>query len=79
LQYINDNEVRARRFYNLANYDSKTIIEDSKRLHIDIEYSGVPTFVNNFNMNMDDFESAGQVITPKDFLDKIAVIDVEKV
>lgn len=79
LQYINNNEVMAKKFYDCKKYDTKTIIEDSKRLHIDIEYAGVPVFVNNFNMNMDEFFEMGQVITPKDFMDKIAVIDVEKV
>jgi hypothetical protein len=85
LQYINNNEVRARKLYDNDDYDINTIFEDAKRLHIDIEYSGVPIFINNFNMNMDDFakseiaENIATVITPKDFMDKIAVIDVEKV
>ncbi|MFR5875938.1 MAG: hypothetical protein ACLUFN_05560 [Eubacterium sp.] len=79
LQYINNNEVRARKLYDCNDYDVKTIIEDAKRLHIDVEYSGMHVFVNNFNMNMDEFSEMGIVITPKDFMDKIAVIDVEKV
>ena len=79
LQYINNNEVMARRLYDFNHYDTKTIMEDAKRLHIDIEYTGVPVFVNNFNMDMDEFFAMGQVITPKEFMDKIAVIDVEKV
>jgi hypothetical protein len=79
LQYINNNEVLAEKLYPLGTYDSKLIVEDAKRLHIDIEYSGVPIFVNDFNMNMDEFKEVGQVITTKDFLDKIAVVDVEKV
>ena len=78
LQYINQNEVRVRRFYDLNDYDNKQIIEDAKRLHIDIEYEDVPIFINNFNMNMDDFFDYGLVITPKQFMEKIAVIDVEK-
>ena len=78
LQYINNNEVMAKRYYDITNYDVKQISEDAKRIHIDIEYSGVPVFVNNFNMNMDDFFELGEVISPKDFMDKIAVIDVEK-
>ncbi|MDE6659979.1 MAG: hypothetical protein K2K01_07725, partial [Eubacterium sp.] len=60
-------------------YDAEQIIEDSKRLHIDIEYENTPVFVNNFNLNMDDFFSMGEVITPKSFMDKISVIDVEKI
>ena len=79
LQYINNNEIRAKKYYDCNEYDVKTIIEDAKRLHIDIEYSGVPVFVNNFNLNMEEFFEMGHVVTPKDFLDKIAVIDVEKV
>lgn len=79
LQYINNNEVMAKQLYDLRNYDTKKIVEDAKRLHIDIEYAGVPIYINNFNMNMDDFFEVGQVVTPKDFMDKIAVIDVEKV
>ena len=35
-------------------------------------------FINNFNMNMDEYLSFGNVVTPKQFLDKIAEIDVEK-
>ena len=79
LQYINNNEVRAKKYYDFNSYDVKTIAEDAKRLHIDIEYEGVPIFINNLNMNMDEFFEMGQVVTPKDFLDKIAVIDIEKV
>lgn len=79
LQYINNNEVRAKMVYDINDYNPKVIIEDAKRIHIDVEYSGVPIFVNNLNMNMEDFEDMGNVISPKEFLDKIAVIDVEKV
>ena len=79
LQYINNNEVRAKKYYDFNSYDIKTIAEDAKRLHIDIEYEEVPVFINNLNMNMDEFFDMGQVITPKEFLDKIAVIDIEKV
>ncbi len=79
LQYINNNEIRSRKFYDVDDYSPKAVYEDAKRLHIDIEYAGVPVFINNFNMNMDDFFDFGEVVTPKDFLDKIAVIDVEKI
>lgn len=79
LQYISNNEVQAERFYDVNEYSTKTIIEDAKRIHIDVEYSGVPVYINNFNMNMDDFLELGKVVTPKEFMDKIAVIDVEKV
>ena len=78
LEYINNNEVMARRLYDCSDYSVKQIYEDAKRLHIDVEYSGAPVFVNNVNMNMDDFFELGEVISPKAFMDKIAVIDVEK-
>ena len=78
LQYIRNNEVRARKFYDINNYNTKDIIEDAQRIHIDVEYGDVPLFINNFNMNMDEFFEYGEVITPKQFMDKIAVIDVEK-
>lgn len=79
LQYISNNKVEAKRIYDLNCFDAKTVLSDAQRLHIDIEYNDVPIFINNLNMNMDDFFDAGKVITPKEFLDKIAVIDVEKV
>lgn len=79
LQYIKNNEIQACRYYDCNHYDSQQIIEDAKRLHIDIEYEKTPIFVNNFNLNMDDFFDMGEIITPKCFMDKIADIDVEKI
>lgn len=79
LQYIKNTEVQACRYYDCNDYDKQHIFEDAKRLHIDIEYENTPVFVNNFNLNMDDFFEMGEVITPKAFMDKIAVIDVEKI
>ena len=35
-------------------------------------------YVNNFNMNMDEYLDFANIITPKQFLEKIAGIDVEK-
>ncbi|MBR3149602.1 MAG: hypothetical protein IKF64_05470 [Eubacterium sp.] len=78
LQYINNNEVMARKLYDCSDYSVKQIHEDAKRLHIDVEYDEAPIFINNLNMNMDDFFELGLVISPKSFMDKIAVIDVEK-
>ena len=78
LQYVNNNEVLAEKQYDTNSFDPKQIKEDAKRLHIDVEYSGAPIYINNFNMNMDDFLDMGQVVTTKDFLDKIAQVDVEK-
>lgn len=79
LQYINNNEVKAQKLYDRDFKDVNKIGEDAKRLHIDVEYDDVPIFVNNFNMNMDEFFEIGVVVTPKAFLDKISIIDVEKV
>ncbi len=78
LQYINNGEILAQKQYDIHTYTPKVVIEDAKRLHIDIEYSGAAVFINNFNMNMDDFLELGQVITTKDFLDKIAKVETEK-
>ena len=79
LDYIANGEILAQRLYDTDNYEPPQIIEDAKRIHIDVEYSGVPIFINNFNMNMDDFADLGYVITTKDFLDKIANVQTEKV
>ena len=79
LEYISNDEIMARKLYDFNEYNVKQICEDAKRLHIDIEYSGVPIFVNNINMNMDDFFDLGVVVSPKAFMDKIAAIDVEKI
>ena len=79
LQYIRNNEIQASRYYDFTPYDTERLKEDPKRLHIDIAYENTPVFVNNFNLNMDDFFDMGEVITPKQFMDKIAVIDVEKI
>ncbi|MBQ7740490.1 MAG: hypothetical protein IJT65_04580 [Eubacterium sp.] len=78
LQYISNNEVKAKHYYSTHDYDVETIIKDTKKLHIDVEYVDAPLYINNFNRNMDDFLDKGIVITPKEFLDKIVSIDVEK-
>lgn len=79
LQYIYNDEIKAKKCYPIYDYDPKVVMEDAKRLHIDIEYSGVPAYINNINMNMDDFLEYGEVVSTKAFLDKISVIDVEKI
>ncbi len=79
LLYIKNNEIKASRFYSLSNYDAERIKQDAKRIHIDVEYDSTPVFVNNFNMNMDEFFEMGEIISPKQFMEKIAVIDVEKI
>ena len=78
LQYINNNEILAQKQYDTNDFDAKQIAEDAKRLHIEVEYSGAPIYINNFNMNMDEFLDMEHVVTTKDFLDKIAQVDVEK-
>ena len=78
LQYINNNEILAQKQYDKNDFDTNQIAEDAKRLHIEVEYSGAPIYINNFNMNMDEFLDMGHVVTTKDFLDKIAQVDVEK-
>lgn len=78
LQYINNDDILAQKMYDINTVDVETVIEDSKRLHIEIEYNDVPTFVNDFNLNMEEFDDFGQVITTKDFLNKVANIDIEK-
>ena len=78
LQYVNNNEILAQKQYDTNDFDAKQIAEDAKRLHIEVEYSGAPIYINNFNMNMDEFLDMGHVVTTKDFLDKIAQVDVEK-
>lgn len=79
LQYINAGEIKAKKTYPIYDYDPATVVEDAKRMHIEIEYAGVPLYVNNVNMNMDDFLEYGQIVSTKSFLDRIAVIDVEKI
>ncbi len=79
LEYINDTEVEASKFYDCDNYSPEKIADDAKRLHIDIEYNDVPIFINNLNLNMSEFEGIGIMLNPKQILDKIAKIDVEKI
>lgn len=78
LEYVRNHESVVTKYYDMTTADPKVIMDDAARLHIDLEYESVPIFINNFNMNMDDFLAYGNVITPKQFLDKIAEIDVEK-
>ena len=66
------------KYYDMTTADPNVIMADAAKLHIDLEYESVPIFINNFNMNMDEYLSFGNVVTTKQFLDKIAEIDVEK-
>ena len=78
LLYVKNNEVIVSRYYDANGYDPAVVKADAARLHIDIEYKQVPVYVNNFNMNMDEFLDMGTVISPKDFMEKIAAVDVAK-
>ena len=78
LEYIRDHELVVKKNYDLKDYDPKQIMADAGVIHIDVEYNEVPVFVNNFNSNMDDLFEMGEIISPKSFMKKIAVIDVEK-
>lgn len=78
LQYVRDRETVVSKIYSAPECDPVRVREDAKILHIDLEYSDVPVYVNNFNVNMDSFFDMGTVISPKQFMEKIAVIDVEK-
>ncbi|MDD6729276.1 MAG: hypothetical protein PUE08_08685 [Eubacteriales bacterium] len=78
LQYVRNHETVVSKMYDATSCNPAKIAEDSKILHIDLEYRDVPVYVNNFNMNMDEFFSMGKVISPKEFMEKISVIDVEK-
>lgn len=78
LEYVRNNETVVRKLYDIHTCDPKKVMADAKVMHIDVEYNDVPVFVNNFNMNMDDFFEMGSVISPKEFMKKISVVDVEK-
>jgi len=79
LEYVNNGDIKAKKYYDIDDYNVEVIGEDAKRIHIDVEYTDVPIYINNFNRNMDDFAAIGTVISTKEFMDKIAVIDVEKI
>ena len=79
LEYVRNNETVVKRHYDINTCDAKKVMSDAEVLHIDVEYNDVPIFVNNFNMNMDEYLEMGEIITPKQFLEKISHIDVEKI
>lgn len=78
LEYVRNNETVVKKLYDIHTCDPKQVMADAEVLHIDIEYNDVPIFVNNFNMNMDEYFEMGEIITPKKFMKKISAIDVEK-
>ncbi|MCC8022321.1 MAG: hypothetical protein LIO46_00810 [Clostridiales bacterium] len=79
LQYINEGEVMAERFYDRTGYDVEQIKADIGRIHIDTEYNDIPVLINNFSDDMLDFFSLGQVLSQDKVMKKIAEIKLEKV
>ncbi len=78
LEYIKDREVVVKKHYDLNTCTPEQILRDAKVLHIDMEYDDIPIYINNFNLNMDDYIEMGDIISKRAFLQKIAQIDVEK-
>ena len=78
LEYIKDGEIVVKKHYDLNTCTPDQILRDAKVVHIDMEYDEIPVFVNNFNLNMDEYIEMGEIISKKQFLQKIAQIDVEK-
>lgn len=78
LEYVRDHETVVKKIYDVNTCDSKQVIADASVLHIDVEYNDIPIYVNNFNVNMDEYVDAGRIINTKQFMEKIAAIDVEK-
>ena len=78
VKYIKKGSAIVTKMYDKNTCSVKKIKEDIKVFHIDLEYNAVPVYVNNFNHNMDRFEELGEMISSKQFIDKIANIDVEK-
>ena len=78
LEYVRNHESVVTKYYDATTSDPKVITEDAQRLHIDLEYEKVPVYINNFNMNMDEYFNFENIISPKQFMEKIAKIDVEK-
>ena len=75
---IANNETVVRKLYDIHTCNPKQVMSDAEKIHIDVEYNDVPIFVNNFNMNMDEYIEMGEIISTKQFMEKISNIDVEK-
>ena len=78
LEYVRNNETVVRKLYDIHTCNPKQVMSDAEKIHIDVEYNDVPIFVNNFNMNMDEYIEMGEIISTKQFMEKISNIDVEK-
>ena len=78
LEYVKHNECVVKKQYDIHTCNPAQVLGDAKVIHIDVEYDDIPVYVNNFNLNMDEFFELGEIISPKAFMQKIAAIDVEK-
>jgi hypothetical protein len=78
LEYVRNHETVVRKLYDINTFEVDRVIEDAGVIHIDVEYKDVPIYINNFENNMSEFADYGTVISTKDFMEKIARIDVEK-
>ena len=78
LEYVKDGDAVVKKHYDLNTCSPEQIFHDAKVLHIDVEYDNIPIYVNNFNLNMEEYIEMGEIISKKSFLQKIAQIDVEK-
>ena len=78
LEYVRNHECVVKKQYAINTCDPAKIRSDAEVIHIDVEYNDVPIFINNFNLNMEEFLEIGEIISPKAFMEKIAQIDVEK-
>lgn len=78
LEYVKHNECVVKKQYDIHTCNPAQVLGDAKVIHIDVEYDDIPVYVNNFNLNMDEFFELGKIISPKAFMQKIAAIDVEK-
>lgn len=79
LQYINDTQVLAERYYDSNAYDPRQIRSDANRLHIDANEDDVPVLINNLNGDMDDFADMGAAVSADVFRRTICDISVEKI
>lgn len=78
VKYIRNREAVVTKMYDCNICNPQKVIEDVKVLHIDLEYENIPIYVNNFNHNMDEYLELGEIVSSRQFMEKIATIDVEK-
>lgn len=78
LEYVRNHDCVVKKQYDIHSCSPQQVLNDAKVIHIDAEYNELPVFINNFNLNMDEYFEHGEIISPKAFMQKIAAIDVEK-